>query len=249
MPLPGVVTIVAFCWIVVHKHRSWKRLLVPEAIQDLGDRCCAVEGRLRKLDEELVSPYTGKACLAWCGWFASRGDALYEAFARAVPFVIELSSGGACVVRMVEIDWGGHRWQHLGYAEETVCASSEPPFDDEGLARARDFFGEICKRQHYFPQNRPIRELAYADGDLVVLAGRFRRVEGTPNYRGVESLPVYEVDGDVVLAKGAAVLHRKLLSPWLRARWSFYLMLAGLLELAVDTAALIVSALVFIGQR
>jgi hypothetical protein len=246
VPLPGVVTLAAFCWIVVYRHRWWKKTLVLDAIQDLGDRHCAVEGRLHKLDEQLVSPYTGKTCLAWLGWFSPRGDSRYDEIRHAVPFVIELSSGGACVVRMAEKGLGV--WQHFAYAEEIVHPR-ERSLDGEDLARARAFFGDELMRRRCISDAPPMRELGYAEGDLVVLAGRFRRVEGAPTYRGVESLPVYEVDGDVVLAKGPAALHRKLLSPWLRARWPMYLGYAAWIELGVLMVALGVSVVAFIMGR
>lgn len=248
LPLPGIVALAAFGAIVAQRQRGWKRRLSPTPLEDLGEGELAIEGIVRHLDRKLVSPYTDRECVAWLGWFIARGgDDSYHERATALPFVIELPDGSATVIRFSESDEGVRVWNHLGHEEEIVREAGEAPLGEEDRERIRNFLGAASPRWS-LPNFRPVREVVYADGDRVVLAGKFHRREDAATYRSIKGLPVYEVSGDVVFAKGPAALHRRLLSPWLRAYWPVCVAAACGVEVVVQFVLMIVSVWVHMAR-
>lgn len=244
LPGPWLVSAVVVLIGAVFARRWWRRKLTPTAIADIKERRCCVTGRLRRLERELVSPWTGRRCVAWLGFFGSSGNDDNEPLSVSAPFVLEPHDGGhAIVVHLANGLYKKERaWDHLAY-EERRLGSRERAGVDENTAIAFLLPSHIehgrSDRRRSIPSTldrhatRALCEVVYAEGDEVVLEGRFRRVADTMGVRSGDGLPTYQVVEEVVFAKGPLEVHRRLVSPWMRAHVTFFVMGAIFVELLV----------------
>jgi hypothetical protein len=248
LPFPGGVAALVLIAVVAYYASRWRRRLSPTPTSDLKERRCCVVGRLRRLEQELVSPHSGRACLAWLGFMGEPGD-WPPVLGRSVPFVLEPNDGGRAIVIHLANGLGRRRraWDHLGHAETRIRWASR--LDGEERARALEFVLPAYIEQaraddlHRFDQRLSDNqisaqcEVAYEEGDEVVLEGRFRRVVDTAGLRSGDGLPTYEVVSRVILAKGPAEIHGRWNSPWMRVNVTPMLIGAICVEVLVHYVA------------
>jgi hypothetical protein len=248
LPFPGGVAALVLLGLVAYYVAHWRRRLAPTPTIALKERRCCVVGRLRRLEAQLVSPYSGRPCLAWLGFIAEIGN-VPKAVGRSVPFVLEPRDGGRAMVVHLANGLGrrGRAWDHLGHAE-TWFPSWHPSSDE--WDRAVEFVLPVYIEQaradddveRFDPRLtrnaiEPRREVTYEDGDEVVLEGRFRRVADTTGLRSGDGLPTYQVVSRVVFAKGPAEIHGRWTSPWMRANVAPMLVGAICVEVVVHLVA------------
>lgn len=166
-----------------------------------------------------------------------------EPLGVSVPFALEPHDGGpAIVVHLANgRDKAGRAWDHLAYGETHLGAREWSAVDDEVAdAFLRPAHAEQARSEGRAPPSelwrdalRPLGEVVYAEGDDVVLEGRFRRVDDTMGVRSGDGLPTYEVITKVFFAKGPLAVHRRLMSPWLRENVTFFVLGAVVVEMLV----------------
>jgi hypothetical protein len=248
LPFPWIVVAVAVVIGAGFARRWWRRTLAPTAIGEIKERRCCVTGRLRRLDRELVSPWTKRPCVAWLGFFCFSGDGDDEPLGLSVPFALEPHDGGQVIVIHLANgrDKKERAWDHLAYGETRLGSRERAGVDHDTatafLLPAHVTYARSGKRLSTpksldLNATRALCEVVYAEGDDVVIEGRFRRVADTMGVRSGDGLPTYQVVTEVTFAKGPIEVHRRWLSPWFRANVTFFVMGGIVVELVVHGSA------------
>lgn len=249
LPFPGGLAALVVAGTAACYARRWRRRLVPIPLDRLKERRNCVVGRLRKLERELVSPYSGRRCVAWLGYMGETGEWV-PVLGRSVPFVLESEDGDRAIVIHLANGLGrsSRAWDHLCHDERWIGWKSPP--DPDERERALDFalpayleqaraddhlagFDPRLSNGHVIAQC----EVTYEEGDEVMLEGRFRRVNDTTGFRSRGGLPTYEVVSRVLFAKGPVEIHGRPTSPWIRAHATPILLAAIGVEAVVHLVA------------